>query len=149
MYRVFFVLIIGFVYSSSAFSQIASLRADVIQLPKANQNEKTPIEDYESVINEYTKYLAGVPKEVKEEEIRYLAEMSKIDKEIAKLRQKRVLLNSKLSESLRDHQNTKMIFEQKLNSLSKFKKYPGNKTPKNYKQKKEQEGTRAKAPSIQ
>jgi hypothetical protein len=136
MSRIIFVLTAGLFLSSAAFAQIAPLYSEVIQMPRMNQNDKVQTEDYEHVINDYTKYLASVSKAVKEEEMQHLAEMSKIDKEIAKLRHKKAVLNSKLSEAVRNHQNTKMMFEQKLSSLSKFNKYSGDKVLKNYKKNK-------------
>ena len=75
--------------------------------------------EYEKVINEYTKYLSGVHKTVKEEELRYLEEVAKVDKEISKLNQQKVALKAKLSDALKEHQATKLVFDKKLYFLSK------------------------------
>ncbi len=147
-----FIATIGVFAGSSAFAQYVPFMnfiSDVKQDFKQKEKTDEKVEDYEAVINEYTKYLANVPKEIKEEEMRHIGEISKIDREIAKLRHKKALLNSKLSEASRTHQNTKMSFEQKLNSLSNInKKYSENKISKNYKKKKEY-GANFKSTSLQ
>lgn len=83
--------------------------------------------EYERLINEYNKYLSSVPKSVKEEELNYLSEISKLDKEIAKLNYQKIALRSKLSEALREHQETKSVFDKKLYMLSKKSSHKGKK----------------------
>jgi hypothetical protein len=132
-----FVVTTGLICGNVAFAQYVPF-ANFISEIKQKEKEVEKVEDYEAVINEYTKYLANVPKEVKEEEMRHIGEISKIDREIAKLRHKKAILNSKLSDASRAHQNTKISFEQRLQSLSKInKKYSENKVSKSYKRKKD------------
>ncbi len=132
-----FVAGTGLFLGNTAFAQYVPF-VNFISEIRQKEKEGAKVEDYEVVINEYTRYLASVPKEVKEEEMRHIGEISKIDREIAKLRHKKALLNSKLSEASRAHQNTKISFEQRLQSLSKInKKYSENKISKNYKRKRD------------
>jgi len=119
----FFVLALSFAGSAQCATD-----DQILDSHKEDTKKSLPTEDYESVINEYTKYLANVPKVIKEEEARYTEEIAKIDKEIAQLRHKKVLLKSKLSDASKEHQDKKALFEEKLSSLSKFnKKYVAEK----------------------
>jgi hypothetical protein len=135
--KIAFVVAASLIWGSPVLAQYVPFVNFISEIkPKVQEEEK--IEDYEAVINEYTKYLANTPKEVKEEEMRHIGEISKIDREIAKLRHKKALLNSKLSQASRSHQNTKISFEQRLNSLSKInRKYSEGKISKNYKSNKD------------
>lgn len=94
-----------------------------VQQQNSAQQQNDFTSEYEKVINEYTKYLASVPKSVKEEEMKYMEDAARIDKEMARLNQQKVSLKSKLSNALKEHQATKLVFDKKLYLLSKGSSY--------------------------
>lgn len=113
--------------SKDCGSEVAGRPADD-GAPVAEQQPQFSNE-YERLINDYVKYLSGVPKEVKDEELKYLEEVSKIDKEMLKLGQQKVALKFKLSDALKEHQATKLTFDKKLYLLSKNSSYRPSKKP--------------------
>ena len=82
------------------------------------------------LINEYTKYLANAPKQVKIEEDQFFAALAEIDQEIKKMKSKKTALALKLSDAAKAHQQQKIVFENKLYELSKNRFYGSNKKPR-------------------
>ncbi|QEK39824.1 hypothetical protein [Candidatus Sneabacter namystus] len=102
--------------------------------------------EYERVINEYTKYLSSVPKEVKEEEIKYFENLADIDKELVRLRKLKTSLYMQLSDAVKSHQAKKRDFERKLRFLSSIQNDNLNKAKKKYSgRKKNNNGTSFKS----
>ena len=91
----------------------------------ADKNKKleSSSSNYEAIINEYTKYLSGVSKAVKDEESAYFDQLVLINKDIAKLKNKKVALYMKLSPAAKIHQEQKSAFEKKLYQISKNRFY--------------------------